>query len=471
MQQMQKLIDFNEIQTLQIDQIYRMFISLIKKVNKRPKNQNGFICPHTVICNLQEMKLESEQCLICPDQKQLNQKFQLSGILYFLLGGHRGGQGTIEEFYASRENYFSKPYGLLDENVFQKLLFLLNETEFQKKKQIYDQIKILNPDIQAEIYTYELKKYCVIIVDPGWGFLQSHTDIDEITLAQSFKKFMEEYINIINNLKLELDDFKICIHNLFLGLKTKAYYILKFNLFYDYVCNCNQKKFSLLFYQFLVNSNSQGLSGSQTQSLLSDVGKLNQQQNDKNDFVELLNLLQQFLINQQSLAMSSFLTKYISFFSQEIIKQLKEFTNQDLLWNGYKMLFLQEIIELMENQFIKNNITSQLSKQLFQLYQQQIQNIEEINKSLPKPRFLNITQLYSELIKQNGFDQDADNNETINCPLLIFRQEVYQFLKTFKTFQDYKSTCNQQMTQPIFDEINYNNIIQYEESLKISKIQ
>ncbi|CAK76665.1 unnamed protein product (macronuclear) [Paramecium tetraurelia] len=265
---------------------------------------------------------------------------------------------------------------------------------------------------------------------------------------------------------MKLDDFKICIHNLFLGPKTNACYILQFNLFYDYVCNCNQKKFSLLFYQILMNSNSQRVSESEIQGLATDVRELSQQ-NEENDFVELLNLLQQFLKNQQSLAISSFLTKYISFFSQDILKQLKGFTNQDMLWKGYIVLFQQEIIELIENQFIKNNIPSQLvSNQIFQQYEQQIQNIQVFNQSQPMPRFSNITQKYSDIIQQYRIDQYCDDVEIINCPLLTFRQEVYKFLKEFNTFQDYKNTCNQQKIQPIFNEINYSNIIYYEEMLK-----
>lgn len=49
---------------------------------------------------------------------------------------------------------------------------------------------------------------------------------------------MEEYEMLLNSLELRFKDFKICIHNLFLGSKTNKYYYLKFNLFYDYLCKC-----------------------------------------------------------------------------------------------------------------------------------------------------------------------------------------------------------------------------------------
>lgn len=69
---MQKLVEFSELSTLQIDQIYKMFVSLF--LNTANLSQ-GFICPHTVKCNLEKMEYEKRLCNICPLNNISNKKF------------------------------------------------------------------------------------------------------------------------------------------------------------------------------------------------------------------------------------------------------------------------------------------------------------------------------------------------------------------------------------------------------------
>ncbi|CAD8158342.1 unnamed protein product [Paramecium pentaurelia] len=472
---MQKLVDFSELQTLQIDQIYSLFISLIENSKCKPDSMSqGFICPHTVSCNLEIMQFDDKKCNICSNQIFLSKKTQLSGILFFLLGGLKEGQGKVEEFYQNIQDYFSPIIGILSEQqIFRSLCILINETEFEKKLSMYEKITSLNEQIQPKIYKYKLKKFCIVTVDPNLGFLYQQNELEEITLVTSFKIFMEQYQQLLINLKLSFKDFKICIHNLFLGSKNKKYHYLKFNLFYDYLCKqCHQNKFSLLFYEILINQSFQRNSQNNIQSLTNDVHQLSKNQNEENDFIELFHLLQKYLNNQGQMAYSGFFTQNISFFSRDIMQQLKTFQTQDLLWQGYKILVQQEIVELIENSINKNDtICNSAKKKLFDSYQVQVQLIQAFNNYQSIPIFDKIVKKYSDLIQDNNFQQIDDINNLNQSPLLQKRQQDYQFMKQFNTFTDYKNACNQKQIQPIFQEIDYRIIKQYEEQLKDGIIQ
>ncbi|CAD8091081.1 unnamed protein product [Paramecium sonneborni] len=471
---MQKLVNFTELSTLQIDQIFYLFNSLRDNTLHEPENlKQKFICPHTVICNLEKMEFEKKNCTICPTERS-QKKYLLSGILYFLLGGIRDGNGEVEEFYTYGRNYFDV-YGILSEELFfRSLCFLMNENEYQRKLSLYNKIKSLNVAIQPQINSFELKRFCLVVVNPGLGILyqQYDMDMDEITVVNTFKIFLESYQKILYELKMNIKDFKICIHSLFLGELQKTYYNLKFNLFYDYICNCHSNRFSQIFYNFLSKQCYQAQQSyfQDINSFPQSVKQIIQKFDDENDMIELLKLLNDYIKNKKSLKSSFLIQQQISFYSRKIMQELKQLKTDDELWNGYKILLQQEIIELIECQNNKNNNVSPLKqKQLFGSYKYQVQQIQAFSEYKSIKLFETIKSQYSQLIQEYMQFQFIDFDDMNISPLLKKRTEIFQTIIQFRIFKDYLEDCKKKQLQPIIETINLENIIQYEEQLKESE--
>ncbi|CAD8064045.1 unnamed protein product [Paramecium primaurelia] len=471
-----------------IDKIYSLLWSTISKTKQYYSCHNIFICPHTVQIELNpqinEIFYQPRNCELCPKNvfvslPQRDQlKYMICGILYFLLEGGN----NLQQYYQSQEFFFFKNiYGYYNENSYfmRSICQILTRLDFNQKQSILNNMPQSSRPV-VEQYLFE--NYCVIIISPCLGAPQFRkTESSSAYYLISFEKFLLELRDIQINIGMNNPLPPPCPHNVFISKGYQNYCRFFINIYQtNPICRCQNRQMGKILYILLTGK---------------ELISYNQQENDEildNNTIEFLqSLINEYEFNSaqeqfeqyqkiiQKIAefkstMSIIVGESIepSFYANALANNLSQIQiNQ--LWEYYKILFLQEMIELLENRVLSQPIHLDiLLPFIFQFKYQQIQRIQAFPQFQESNLLQTILQSYYEQL-QNQHNQlpqlyQIINNTNYFPHLFLVRYELFQHFSEVLEFHDQN---NQQFRLRFNGDLNRQNIINFENQLKDGQIQ
>ncbi|CAD8163132.1 unnamed protein product [Paramecium pentaurelia] len=471
-----------------IDRIYSILQSTITKTKQYYSCHNIFICPHTVQIELNSQRnqifYQPQNCQLCPQnvflrlQQRDKLKYMICGILYFLLEG----RNNLQQYYQTQEYFFFKNiYGYYNENEYfmRSICQILTKLDFNEKQQILNQMPQSSIPV---VEKYQFNKYCVIIISPCLGAPQFRkTESSSLYYLISFQKFLQELKEIQIRIGLNNPLPPPCPHNIFICQGFQNYCRFFINIYQtNPICRCQNRQMGKVLCILLTGK---------------EQINYNQQENDEFMDNKTIEFLQQ-LINQYEFnsaqeqfeqydqiiqkieefkrTMSIIVEEFIepSFYANALSNNLS-IIQQDFLWEYYKILFLQEMIELLENRVLAQPIHLDiLLPFIFQLKDQQKQRIQAFLQIQESNILQTILQSYNEQL-QNQHNQIPQPHQIINNAnyfpnLFLVRYTLFQQFSGVLAFQDQN---NQFFRQRFQGDLNYQNIIAFENQLRNGQIQ
>ncbi|CAD8175534.1 unnamed protein product [Paramecium octaurelia] len=470
-----------------IDRIYSILWYTISKTKDLSIDQNIFICPHTVQIELQnndQISYQPQSCNICSQtqyraiQRGNRYKYMICGILYFLLEGNN----TLEQYYQSQQFFFFKNiYGYYNEkeHYLRSICQILQVNNFQQKQQIFDNMPEANrPLIKNQ---FQLTKYCVIIISPclGTPLFRQYEENNAYYLL-SFQNLLQDLRQISFQIGCE-NVPPPCLHNIFINQGYHHFCKFSINIFQtDPICRCQNNQMGTILYTLLTKE--EYVDGNRrTGDLIIDdelilfsrylINKyqFNSAQEQFRQYEKIIGKIDRFR-SSNSVILGN--TIDASFYANNLRRNLKHI-QQTHLWNYYKILFLQEMIELLENRILSQlQYYEFLFGKLFQLKLKQIQSISAYLQHSSNQLLSEILQNYSSQcnpLAQIEQQQHQIQENNIELPrLFVVRQILFESISNVNAFDDQQ---NQFFRNQFQAEFNYRTIIEFEEMLQSDLLQ
>ncbi|CAK80755.1 unnamed protein product (macronuclear) [Paramecium tetraurelia] len=466
-----------------IDRIYSIFWNTISKTRNYSPNQNSFICPHTIQIELSQNEdrifYQPQSCNDCPQNQfrviynQYKYKYMICGILYFLLEGNN----NLNQYYESQEFFFFQNlYGYYNLNKYylRSICQIFREQEFQQKLQIVNQMtQAQRPIIAGQ---FQLTRYCVLIISPCLGTPQFREQEENSTFyLLSFQNFLQD----LQQISIQIGHENVpppCLHNTFISQRYHHFFNLHINIYQtNPICRCLNNQMGTILYALLTGEEYiDGNQGDDDQIIDDELIRFSKNliyENQFNSSYEQFSQYQEIIksIVRFRSSNSIILGNAIdaSFYAYQLTRNLIHIEQKNL-WKYYKILFLQEMIELLENKIISQLLYSGfLCEQLFQLKGTQIQRINaylvDSNSSILSEILSNYSQQQSGASQIEQQHQIQENNNEFP-QLFVTRQVLFQQFSNVIAFDSPQNQFFRNKFEAA--DFNYRTIIEFEEKLK-----
>ncbi|CAD8079831.1 unnamed protein product [Paramecium sonneborni] len=468
------LVDL-EVNQLSIESIYSLTWKIMNETQKFFNRQNIFVCPHTVkIKGKDNIIYQPRNCEICQFAK-LNfrtqnerYKYMICGIIYFLVEG----KNTLNKYYESQNFFFfNDVIGSFYQNeyVFRSFWQIMEKQDYIQKKRIMEKMPKANQPILLK--EFEFQRFRIIIIDPCLGGPTQRLQESNLFQLISFQRLLIDLQNIQRKIGMDNPLPPPCYHNIFIGRSFGSYCQFRINIFQTNPhCRCQNFKLGTILYGLLIGNKEDQFMDDSLIKFSRDLISRYEFNNPQQQFQQYQEILDEIYNTQYQFSQIIENVIDASFYANLLRNHLKNI-QEGLLWRYYKILFLQEMIELIENRILNQPFDSiYLLKLLLQLKDQQCQRITNYIQISNNNLLTQIQNNYLQQIQNNQNleieEQQGQNNENLNQTPQLFqiRWNLFQQFSEVNAFND----PNNQIFRNQFQntEFNHNTIIDFEDRLQ-----